>query len=225
MSDYKHHDFDDIKRRYPIMDLLPVLEIHLKLEGGLRGECPYCGDHRGFRVTPNPKDANWSLAGCFACHRRGINCIQLVMDLRQFHNPRHAADWIVQQLGDRGTSTVPARNSTVPSDRKSTVPDTPPPAPAPATENNLEKIAARLLHEHEDVQALGLSPDMAEHYGVGYDKRGALAGRVCFPLYKDGKVHRYCGYAPDLDPVIKIYFGRDEQEKPTAQVIRLPKAG
>lgn len=117
-------DIADIKQRFPIMDVVRLLDIQVAPDGEcFRGKCPYCDDKRSFRVTPQPRDKQWGLAGCFACGKKNLSNVQLVMDFKGFDAPNDAGDWIIKQLGSSadnrtvpstGRSTVPLRKSTVP---------------------------------------------------------------------------------------------------------------
>lgn len=215
MPDYKHLDFEDIKQRFPIVDVARLLQIELTMEDGLRGKCPYCADHRGFRITPAPKNSKWGLAGCFACHKRGINIIQLVMDFRQFDNPRHAAEYLLEHLGNStvpapGNSTVPPpRNITVPDERKSTV-SAPQPSQDRASKGfDRKKYQDGLSRQHELLT--GIPADLCERADIGVSSRGALKG-IVLPIY-------------DKDTGEFLHYIRVEAIHLPTNVVQLKKAG
>jgi hypothetical protein len=62
-----------------------------------------------------------------------------------------------------------------------------------------------LQHEHEAVQALGLTPEQAKRLGIGYSPKGTMCGRVCFGIRDEtGKLICYMGIGLHLDPKIKF---------------------
>lgn len=225
-------DFPEVKQRVPILEVARYLAFTELVDEGSRhrGVCPYCDDRRSFTVTPNGGKDGLGMSGCFKCGN-SKDSIALVMHFKGISNPREAAIFILETFGH---STIPVGNSNVPKSRNSSVPDArkgtvPPPAPKPApapvddTDTRLEKVAARLLFDHQDVQALGLTPEMAERLGVGYDKRGVLKGRVLFPLYDDGELAGFMGFAHDLVPIIKFPSQLVEERK-SDKVVPIRKA-
>lgn len=184
-------DFDDIKQRFPIMDVVRLLEIEVAPSGDkFRGKCHYCDDKRSFVVTPTPQDKPWGLAGCFACGKKNLSVIQLVMDFKGFNNPRLAAEYILERLGN-GTvnSTVPAASKSTVPPRKSTVPESESRKATAATSEEtakklkLEGILARCDPEHEAVACLGFSTEFAKQYQIGYlDGQGFVGKSVVVPF-------------------------------------------
>lgn len=197
------YDFDEIRSTYPILDVCKcLLEAELKEDGPnkYRGACPFCGDKRSFRVTTNAGNHGHGMAGCFKCGPKG-DCIAVVAK-KYGVKANEAVKLIVEKLGK---STVPG-NSTVTSSGGTSIP--------------LDKVIARLEYEHEDVQALGLTPEIAKSLGIGFLRSGTLPGRVLFPLFKDGALAGFVGYAPDLEPPFK--FPKNLIE---TNVVRFPKTG
>jgi DNA primase len=71
-------------------------------------------------------------------------------------------------------------------------------------ENPLHKIDY-LEAEHESVQALGISLDVARMLGIGYAGKGTMIKRVLFPIRtEDGKLVGYIGYNANLEPQVKL---------------------
>ncbi len=71
-------------------------------------------------------------------------------------------------------------------------------------DNPLHKIDY-LEAEHEAVQALGISADVACMLGIGYAGKGTMTKRVLFPIRtEDGKLVGYIGYNANLDPQVKL---------------------
>lgn len=189
-------DFSALKERITIEQAVAILGLEMKPAGNqLRGMCPECEseDPRTLVVTPS--------RGLFYCFKgqTGGDLIKLAAHVRN-EGIREAAKYLWE-------STV--QNSTV------TVSD---PPKSPMVPDKLEKVAARLIHDHEAVQILGLSPEMAKSLGIGFIKSGILAGRVLFPLFKDGQLTGYVGYSLD-----GLKFPPNIVE--TSNVVKFPKAG
>lgn len=207
----KFVDFDEVRAQFSIVDVVTrLLNVQLKQEGGnkYRGICPFCSDPRSFRVTSDAGNHGQGMAGCFKCGPKGdsISLIAKKFSLKA----NDAAEYIREQMG--GTSKVP-----IPAVEQ---------VPVPVPDGKLEKVAARLLHEHEEVQALGISPETAQALGIGYDKSGVLKGRVLVPLYNEGILVGFMGYAPDLDPALKFPPNlSNAPEKLSPNVVKFPKAG
>lgn len=53
-----------------------------------------------------------------------------------------------------------------------------------------------LISEHEAIQEMGLSPEMAYRLGIGYSPRGIMRGLIAFPLIQKGYVVGYIGIPP-----------------------------
>lgn len=203
-------DFDEVRKLYPILEVLNrLLGTQLKQESPVkhRGPCPYCEDKRAFTVTTNAGHHGQGMAGCFKCGSKGdsISCISKKFGLRA----NEAAAYIVDHMGG---NTIPATGNTIPSQGNS-IPPQPVPAPAPAVappvqapepEDKMAKIRARLVFEHELVQALGLTPEVAQQRGIGWIKGGTMANRVLYPLFVNGVHKDYMGYNPSLNPIIKF---------------------
>lgn len=208
-------DFQALKQAVSFADAVDKLGLELKPSGNqMRGVCPACkaGGDRALVVTEGKGFF------CFAAQKGGdvIALAAHILDV----SVKDAAQFLA--AGTVTTSKVNTSTSTSAQEVCQPVKAPPPPVPAPE-DNRLEKVGARLLHEHQEVQALGLTPEMAEELGIGYDKRGVLRGRVLFPLYKDGELAGFMGYAADLVPLIKFPNNLTE-EKPT-NVVPLHKAG
>jgi len=207
-------DFGALKSAVSIEQVVDMLGLEMKASGSqLRGICPACKTTGGRELVVTPSKGAFY---CFA-DKKGGDLIALVSHIEGIP-VKDAAVFIADQAG-MGTGT----SSTVQGTGTSTAKIVPAPKPEPQApqEDKLERVAARLLHEHEAVQALGLSPEVAESLGIGYDGRGLLRGRVVFPLYKDGELAGFMGFAAGLQPVLKF---PDNISKQT-NVIPLKKAG
>lgn len=209
-------DFEALKKSMTIEQAVEVLGLSMKQSGQqLRGPCPACSsdDPRTLVVTP-AKGAFY----CFA-NKAGGDLIALAAHIRG-ESIKDAAVFLA------GTSNSKVTTDTSTVKVAKTVP-APTPAPAPAEpDNKLEKVAARLLWEHPEVQALGLTPEMAEALMVGYDKRGMMKGRVLFPLYREDELVGFLGYAHDLQPAVKLPPNLTDLPQTDSKIVRLvPKAG
>lgn len=202
----KFVDFDEVRGKFSILEVaVRLLAAQLTQEAAnkYRGPCPYCGDKRSFRVTTDAGSHGQGMAGCFKCGPKGD---VIAMVSKKFNiKANDAAELIMERMGG---NSIPG-TSKVDSTGNSTVPD------------KLLKVAEGLEHEHEEVQVLGITPDTAKALGIGYKPRGVLAGRVLFPVYQNGQLAGYVGYAPDLDPAFKFPPNLADQ----TNVVRFPKAG
>ena len=77
--------------------------------------------------------------------------------------------------------------------------------PKPVQPEGLHKVSAYLDHGHEDVKAIGLTPEQAREHGIGYATRGTMRGRVLFPIRNNqGTLTGYAGFNPKLEPPLKL---------------------
>lgn len=195
-------DFADIKAKVSIVQVLDWLGIQLKPSGhdSLRGPCPFCGsDKRGFAVTPSKNLWN-AFCGC----GKGT-----IIDLVAFHHKcgtREAAVMLQDHfLGGNSKPVSPGgEHGSPPIKEKRQEQGTVPPNVAGKVDfadlaAKLAKVRQRLQYEHEYVQAIGLSPEVAKRFDIGYCPSGIMRGRICFPLYLDGVHVAYTGLATAAD--------------------------
>lgn len=170
-------DFQDLKTRVSVEQVLAMLNIHLKKNGSqLRGTCPICnqGGDRVFVVTP---DRNAFI--CFGqCKARG-DIISLVAAVKNIP-ARQAAEVIAQQFGG---------GKPVPTDRTPTAPQ------ASKAGFDADKYAASLDPTHASLEALGVSPQTFREWRAGYCKTGVLRGRLALPVTRDAAIVGYLGRA------------------------------
>ena len=198
-------DFAELKQRVSIEQVAAWLGAQLKPHGPqLRGPCPICkaGGDRAFVITP--------AKGCYYCFgdcKKGGDAIALVAKAKDL-SAKEAAEAIAQHFGGAQKPTVPDRS----------------PQPQPQEKGALKPLDY-LQADHEAVQALGLSRETAEAFGMGYAPRGILRGRVAVPVHgRDGTLLAYCGIATskeqsprflfpsNFDPATAIFNGDRVQE-------------
>lgn len=177
-------DFAALKEAFDFDDAIEFLRLDLSPEGNaLRGKCPACnkGGARTLIVTPGRG---------FFCHaaKKGGDQIALIAHVKGI-GMRDAGELVQEQLDSAAsTSRTSHRTSTVPRRERQE------PEQEPAT-SGLTPLDY-LDHEHEDVEALGLSADDAARLGAGYASKGVLRGLVAIPLRdENGTLIGYFGAA------------------------------
>jgi hypothetical protein len=179
-------DFSDLKQRVDVTVVADMLGLKLVFNpeaNQWRGACPRCkdGGDRALAVTPGKGYY------CFA-EKRGGDCIALAAHVLSV-SMRDAARRIVE-LEDGREGAHDSASSEPPTEERNASPLQP---------------LSYLLYEHDAVQELGLDPETAEKLGIGYAKKGIMRGRVAIPIrVADGSLVGYCGYAPGLDPSLKL---------------------
>ena len=152
----KFLDFDELKERITIAEVVDILGLAMKQSGKqLRGQCPTCGGNdRGLVVTPEK--------GVFYCftEQQGGDLISLAAHINGCRM-RDAAEFIHNSL------TVP-------------------PEKVEETNHNEKlQPLPYLEYEHPAVEALGLDPAVAAEHGIGYAPKGVARGNVVIPV-RDG---------------------------------------
>jgi hypothetical protein len=165
-------DFQEVKAKYPVEVVArDFLKLPLKAGGEdqWRCACPACGskDDRSLVVTVGK--------GAYCrVEKKGGDVIFLVHHVLKI-GMRQAAEAILAHFQAPQSFRKVAEV-------------------LPQPENPLQKIAERLVHEHEAVQALGFDPETAERCNIGFDGKGLLRGRVAFPIFEDGTLIGFIGY-------------------------------
>ena len=164
-------DFQELKSRLSIADLLAPLELKLVRKGEqFRGPCPACksGGDRALVVTP--------AKGAFYCFgaKQGGDLIGLAAHVLAV-DMKAAANWIAARLAS------PAPQAAVMPKR--------PEEPV----KSLQPLAY-LDPAHEAVAAAGIDAETAGEWGIGYAPKGTMRGRVLFPIRdRAGTLQAYCG--------------------------------
>jgi DNA primase len=203
----------------------------------LEGPCPI---HKGsspdqFKVSV-PKNC-WN---CFSECKCGGNVLDFVakMENCDAHEAAHLMNgWF--RLGLDKQPAPPRDNANAPQDfpasgtrgqAAGSPRETPHKAEAPAEElgpNPPLKFALKELQtDHPYIADRGLSPETAAEFGLGYCKRGTMAGRVVIPIHDiAGKLVGYAGRWPGEEPPEKRpKYKLPEGFKKTSEVFNLHRA-
>lgn len=166
-------DFAVVKASVSLEDAMCFLNLTLKKTGNQwRGKCPTCdsSNDRALVIT------NGKGYYCFTDNKGG-DVIALVSHIKAIR-PRDAA---VELAEWKGLQEAEAKKE-------------------PKTQGfDASEYARNLVYDHKDVQALGLDPERAQSLSIGYAKQGIHRGRICFPLFEDGKLIGFAGYNPKAD--------------------------
>src|SRR6266853_4208118 len=173
-------DFKKIKESVSIEKVAHMLGLTMKKTGAqLRSPCPACksGGDRALAIT-----AERGSYYCFA-ERKGGDCIALTCHVLGI-SPRDAGERIASHFGLNSSSTAPAPKTETATPREGGM----------AELEYLDPLA-------EQVEALGITPTVADQVGIGYADRGTMRGCVLFPIrLPTGELIGYCGIALDKDP-------------------------
>jgi DNA primase len=216
MSSYV--DFQDLKARVNIADVLPLLGITTKVNGAqLRACCPIHkgSDPRGFVVTP-AKGVWYCFGGC-----GGGDMIALVAKVRGC-DQKDAARFIAERTGtSSGNRTAPGNSSPQPNkDEKKRGFDP-------------EAYAKGLDPAHAALAPLGIAAETFRQWKAGYSTSGVNRSRVALPIAsKDGAIVGYAGrtvgeesptlsFPNGLSP-IEFIFGADRVKEGELHLVRDP---
>jgi len=178
-------DFAAIREAISIEKAAEFVGLPATAKDQIRCACPACEttDDRALVVTKS--------AGKYYCfaEKRGGDAIGLVAHIKGI-GQREAAQLIQREL--LRNSAVPdnptVRHSTSTSRRRPVQEHKQPPAAIGLTP--LEYLE----HDHEAVEALGLSAEDAEALGIGYAPKGIMRGLIAVPIrLPDGKLAGYIG--------------------------------
>ena len=198
MSNYV--DFQDLKARVNITDVLSLLGIVTKQHGlQLRACCPIHkgGDPRGFVVTPT-KGVWYCFGGC-----GGGDMITLVAKVRGCE-PKEAARFIAEGTGtSSGNRTVPGNSNS---------------SPQPKEERRRgfdpDAYLKGLDPAHAALAPLGIAAETFRAWKAGYSTSGVNRGRLALPIAsKDGAIVGYAGRSVgDESPTLSFPNGLSPSE-------------
>ena len=168
-----HVDFKNVRDNVQIDRVAEWLGIRFSkrfIGEQLRSACPIHGGGKRALVITPSKNVFF----CFANEcRKGGDAIELTAKVRQI-SPREAALALQAHFLDYHRKVGTAGNP-------------------------LHKVDY-LQHEHEEVQALGISPDVARTLGIGYAPKGTMIKRVLIPIRtEEGKLAGYIGIGHGAD--------------------------
>lgn len=185
----------------------------------LRCQCPFT-DHEDAHPSFSANTAK-NVWQCFGCQKRG-NILELVELIENTDDLREAATTLAEISG---IALAPPRSprklgTKAPGSRQSDV-ETPRAGKAASGRQKARKhplaspervsrgsgvntplsFQLKLDPEHPYLAERGLSPELIQHFGLGYCSKGVMAGRVCIPIHNaSGDVVAYAGRWP-IDPV------------------------
>ena len=182
-------DFAEVKQRVSLEQVVGILDIKWKQKGNqFRAGCPQCrkGDDRVLVVT---------LGKGFACWSGGGSA------------PVASGDQIGLYAHVTGCSNYDAAQALA---ERFIRDRSPTPAPQKAAPEALEQGIAPLDYleaDHEALDLLGLASSVCEAVGIGFARKGTMAGRVCVPIrLPNGVLIGYVGIATraDQSPLLKF---------------------
>lgn len=157
-------DFQQIRENVPILEVVKLLGLELKPEGNggtQRCKCP-CGKGDHRSLAITPEKGKFF---CFG-EKEGGDCTGLYAHVKQV------------KMGEAAAAL-----------RKEFSLDS-----KPEKKEGFDPIAyqAKLLTEHELLDACGIEPADAKAWGIGVaPPKSTHAGRIVFPVYRDGKIDRF----------------------------------
>ncbi|MBK3666192.1 hypothetical protein JJE66_33845 [Bradyrhizobium diazoefficiens] len=204
-------NFKELKEHVSLHQAKDFLGLSWTQKGGeFRTKCPACnrGDDRCLVVTVSGEKTGFS---CWASTHKGVDGklkpehsgdqLALVAHVKQV-TVRRAAEMLVDHFGN--------------------------PKKLERAVNQALKdrgIAAldHLEFDHKVLGLAGMPADVCTALGLGYSKRGPMAGRVCVPIrMDDGTLVGYCGLAISPDEDVPFIFHKSVIEQVQA-ILSSPK--
>ncbi len=192
-------NFKELRERLSVTEILASYNVTVKIKGDqAQGFCPLPAHpkHDGKKKSPSfSVNLKRGIFQCFSCRTSG-NVLDLVC-LLEGMNPKVPGDIrrAAILLEGRYASADPARPP------KKPVPP-PPEQKAPIGEQKVVVNAPldfELKHldpDHPYLFGRGFSPEMIEHFGLGFCDKGLMKGRIAIPLHDAGD--NLIGYAGRL---------------------------
>jgi DNA primase len=179
-----------------------MLGLSMKRYGSqLRSACPACKAGGDRALTIN---ADRGVYFCFS-DKAGGDTIAFCAHIRG-SSPKEAAQHISKHFG---LETVTNRS---------------PPQQAPEASGEDPDWAANLDLDpiHEAVEALGISPVVADKIGAGFCSKGTMAKRVLIPLrLKSGVLIGFMGVGSGMEP--EYMFPKNLEQRAEGQIIKFQK--
>lgn len=226
-SDSGFVDFKTIKRS---VSMLQVLEHYglthtLKRNGdSLSGPCPLHGGQSEGQFKVSISKNCWH---CFGKCKAGGNVLDFVSQKEKI-GIREAAIFLMERVG---LSTVPAKNKQT-EEKKVKSPEGQKDNEEPVTTAEEPKInkplgfvLKHLDPDHPYLTERGISQETVMAFGLGYCKKGILAGRIAIPIHNvDGELVAYIGRWPGIVPEGKEKYKFPENFKKAFEVFNVHRA-
>jgi hypothetical protein len=173
-------DFDEIKARVPIMEVVGLLQIDMtEKNGGFRSSCPVCKGHQR-QLAVTPKHNAWYCQGL----GKGGDVTGLYAHVKGLRMGE-AAEALKEAFGLEDSKPRKAEKKLF----------------------DHSAFKEKLLKEHELLAICDIDPEDAKAWGIGVNGgRGFGAGHILIPLYRDGNIDRW-GY---IDGELVVYKGAKE---------------
>lgn len=210
----KFIDFQQLKQEINIEDAMPLLGLQVsQFSNQMRMPCPACksGGDRALVITKSK--------GAFYCFAKGEggDVIGLIAHVKGM-SMKDAANVLAESFNKKLEPQPAAPVETVPSNS------------SPKKEKAGLNPLTYLQPEHPSVQSLGISPETALAFGVGYASKGTMRGRVLFPI-RDcmGSLLAYCGLGENprwlmpsnIEPA-SVIFGADMVQSVELRIVSNP---
>lgn len=189
-------NFVELREQLKFADVLASYKVRLEPKGKTDqhvGTCPLPShpDAKGKTFSANFAKGVWQ---CFGCHESGNVIDFAVLMEGKSKKDGQAVREVATQLRERFVEKRTAKKTT-----RS--------APAPEKEalqsmvinQPLDFELKTLEQSHPFFEERKLSPETITHFGLGFCKRGSLAGRIAVPLADDaGQLVGYAGLDPQM---------------------------
>ena len=185
-------NYKELKAEIAFTDVFEHYEIEVKIKGDQATcSCPL-PSHDGDSTSPSfSANLDRNIFQCFGCGAKG-NILDFIC-LMDGMNPKDAKQFHqVAVMAKRKFLYKPQREAPASSKQKAS-------SKAKVVVNPpLDFELQGLDQEHPHFAELGLKPETVKHFGLGYCKRGLMAGRIAIPLHDpDGQLIGYAGKLVD----------------------------
>lgn len=165
-------DFQAIKARVSLLDVIRFLKLPMQEKDGVyRGVCPTCQSRSNRNFVVTPN--------------KGAYC------------------WDAKKGGDQIWCVAHIKRCTMREAAQALATAFPPTQEAPQASQETDpllRVVDHLAFDHEAVDALKLTPEVAEAIGIGFASKGLMRGRVAVPIRSaSGRLLGYLGIAENAD--------------------------